>query len=167
MKLYELSEKYNNLINILNDDEIDLQESDLKTELNEIQTQFNDKAENIGKLILSLDSEALCIKNEIERLNKRKASAERKVEWLKSYLLNEMIVSKQDKIEGKLLTLSLRKNPPSCVIPNMDLVPQEFRRVIPETWQPDKKSIIDLFKQTGEIFDWCDVITDKKSLSIK
>lgn len=165
MHLYELSGQYQALMQLNEDDESQI--DNLSELLSNVTDQFNEKAENVGKVILSLNAESQAIKNEESRLSKRRNQLERKVEWLKSYLLNEMTITKIDKIEGQTLTLSLRNNPPSVKVDNEENIPIDFRKIIPETWQPDKTAILQHFKSTGEIINGVSIITDKKSLSIR
>lgn len=165
MQLYKLSEEYNTLKSILEDEGATPEA--VQAGLEQTQADFNDKAESIGKLYLSLMGEASAISAEVERLNARKQTAERKAEWLKTYLLNEMLATKTDKIKGDLVTLSVRTNPASVSVIELNALPENFRRIIPETWQPDKKMILDHVKSTGEIPNGCEIVTDKKSLVIK
>ncbi len=39
--------------------------------------------------------------------------------------------------------------------------------VKPETWQPDKTTILEHFKNTGELIPGIEIITDKKSINIR
>jgi hypothetical protein len=165
MKLYELADNYNALKSLLDED--GATEEAVKGQLQIIEENFNAKAENIGKVILSLDSDTVALAEEIKRLSARKQATERKADWLKSYLLTEMLNTKTDKIKGQLLTVSVRNNPPSVNIVNPDLIPEAYRRIIPETWQPDKTAILLAVKNMGEIVPGCEIITDKKSLSVK
>ncbi len=145
----------------------DTAEEHLKAQVAEIKEQFHDKAENVGKIILSLVADTQTIKDEEIRLTNRRVKLERKVDWLKSYLQQEMTVTGIDKIEGKILTISLRANPPSVKVINENDIPAEFRRIIPETWQVDKTGILKHFKDTGEIPFGTEVVTGKKTLVIK
>ena len=165
MKLYELADQYNALKSLLEED--GATEEALQSQLQTIGEAFNDKAESIGKLILQLDSDAVAIGEEIKRLTARKQAAERKADWLRNYLLTEMQNAKTDKIKGQLLTVSVRTNPASVNIVNLDLIPIEYRRIIPERFEADKKAILDRAKTTGEIIPGCEIVTDKRSLSVK
>ncbi len=165
MKLYELTEQYNTLRSLLDEEGAD--EEGINGQLTLITESMNDKAENIGKLILSLEGEAVTMDGEIKRLTARKQAALNKADWLKNYLLNEMLNARQDKIRGQIVTVAVRTNPPSVNVVNPDLIPTEYRRVIPETWQADKKAILDHVKATGEVIPGCEIVTDRKSLSIK
>ena len=162
MHLYELTDQ----IKFLQED-TELEEEEFAKKLGEIQGRFEDKAENIGKLYLSLQADVNALKSEEERLESRRQTIERKSEWLKRYLLQELIVANIDKVKRDVLTISVRVNPPSVNVVDEEVIPQEFRRVIPETWQPDKKQIIEHFKNTGEIIAGVEMITDKKRVEIK
>ena len=165
MKLYELADNYNALKSLLEED--GATEESLQGQLQLIGEAFNDKAESIGKLILQLDSDAVAIGEEIKRLTARKQAAERKSDWLRNYLLTEMLNAQTDKVKGQLLTVAVKTTPASVIIVNLDLIPEAYRRVIPESWQPDKKAILDRAKTTGEVIPGCDIVTDRKSLSVK
>lgn len=163
--LYQLSQDYRVLSEAIEADE--LQEDALKQQLAEIKTQFQDKAVNIGKLVLSLESDASVIETEMARLAKRKATVDNRKEWLKSYLLNEMCVAGVDKVKGDILNVFLRTNPPSVQVVNPDQIPAEFMRVIPERREVDKLRILATFKSNGEIVQGCEIVRDRKSLVIK
>ena len=165
LKLYELTDKYNSLIASLDNDE--LQQEELLELIGGVKEQFNDKAIATGKVVRSLLAEADGIQSEISRLASRKKAIENKTEWIKKYLKEEMINSKLDVIKGDVLSISLKINPPSVQILNQDDIPETYRRVIPETWEADKVSILKTFKDNGEIVLGCGIIRDKKSLVIK
>jgi hypothetical protein len=165
MKLYELSERYNALACLLDEDGAD--EEGLKGQIALIQEEFKDKAESIGKIILSQTGEIQTVQTELDRLTNRKRILETKTEWMKGYLLNEMVMSGVGQIKGNIVTLSLRTNPPSCNVVNPALIPEEYRRIIPQTWQPDKLKILQTVKLTGEVIPGCQIVTDKKSLSVR
>ena len=163
MKLYELADKYNALKTLLDED--GATDEALQGQIQLIGEAFNDKAESIGKLILSLDSDTVVIGEEIKRLTARKQAAERKADWLRNYLLTEMLNAKTDKIKGQLLTVSVRTNPASVRIVDENLIPREFG--FQPAWQPDKRMILSHVKELGEIIPGCEIVTDKRSLSVK
>lgn len=163
--LYKLSEQYRDLVAILSDEET--KEETLKDKFKEIATELNEKAESIGKIILELEAETSTIKTEMERLSNRKRIAENKITWLKSYVLQEMLLSGIDKIPGQILTLSLRTAPPSVIVLNQEEVEVKFRRQIPATWEINKQLAISNFKETGEIPKGLDIVADKKTLVVK
>jgi len=164
-RLYELSDQYNALSGLLENSEVD--QAEVLEELNAIEDQFNVKAENIGKLILSLAGDIAVIQTEEQRLATRKRGIEKHLNYMKAYLHQEMLATGNEKIEGEVLTISLRKNPDSVSVVDQDAIPEEFIRIIPATLQADKDKILRHFKSTGEIISGVDIIRDKKTLTIK
>jgi archaellum component FlaC len=181
MKLYELSDDYKSLVKALDSDET--LKDDIAPLLADIKGRFDDKAVSIAKLTLSINADIETIKLEITRLSKRSTALDNKASWLKEYLLKEMQTANIDKVEGDVLTVSLRKNPASVNVINEKAIPKEYMVNIPESWQPDKKKILSLLKNdkytlvaetkqiinkdTGEIIDGFEIINDKKHLEIK
>lgn len=165
MKLYQLSQQYTAIEGMLENEYITREEID--TSLADIKDQIEDKVESIGKMILSLSANIEAILVEEERLAKRRHAMQNLIEWLKGYLLAEMTQVNIDKVKRELVTVSVGTNPPSVEVVQLDEIPQEYRRVIPETWQPDKKAILEHFKSTGDIVWGCDVITNKKHITVR
>lgn len=170
LKLYQLSETYRNLSDFLSqpsEEGIKFNEEELRNQLAQITEALDEKAENIGKLILEYNSESKAIDEEITRLSNRKRVAENKSTWLKEYLQTEMVNANTDKIQGQILTLSLQKSPPSCIVLDEKLIPEDCFRTIPEKREVDKAKILTEFKQTGEIKPGVQIVTDKKTLRIR
>lgn len=165
MHLYEIADEYRSFL--ANADSEEFNEDILKSKLAEITGKFNDKAENIGIMALELQADSKALDDEITRLSNRKRAIDNKVSWLKGYLLQEMLNSAIDKVHGKIVTLSLRNAPPSVNILDKNAVPENYRRVIPESWDINKSAILENFKTTGEIPNGCEVITNTKSLMIR
>ena len=171
MKLYELTDQYQRLIYGIDQPEITSTPEDYQTFLGEtialIKDQITDKIENLGKVILTLRASIDCIESERNRLEERQGILERKVDWLKDYLFREMTAAGIEKVQRPVVTVSLRKSPPSCEVVDIDQIPQTFRRVIPERWEPDKKAIIEQFKASGEIVAGVTIVVDKKTVQIR
>lgn len=168
MKLYELSEQYRNLSEYLLTAEPDSEYiSEATKQLGEISEQFTVKAENIGKIIMENQAESKALEAEIKRLSARKETLDNKTEWLKNYLQVEMITAKTEKIEGNLLTLTLQKSPPSCIVTDQTLVPKIFIKIIPQQEQVDRVAILTNFRNNGEIPPGCNIVADKKTLRIR
>lgn len=165
IQLYKLTERYQTIENML-DDEYITRESIEETIAN-IKEQIEDKVESIGKLVLTLKASISSIQTEEERLAKRKQAMTNHMEWLKLYLLNEMTATNTLKVKRDVITVSVSDNPPSVEIVDEELIPDIFRKVIPETWQVDKRAIIEHFKQTGEIVSGADIILNKKHVNIR
>ena len=169
--LYALTDQYRFLLEALaNEDSGELDPEhlgELSAKLSDTTIDLGEKAENIGKYILSLEADVAAIRTEEERLASRKKSIENKASWLKDYLLREMMTAGIPKIKRELFTVSIRNNPPSVNVIDVEQLPNDFRRIIPETWQPDKKAILEHFKGSGEILPGVEMVVDKKRLEIK
>lgn len=134
--------------------------------LEQLQGQFIDKAGSIAKFILNLEADAKAYKDEQMRLDKQRAIIENKVKYLKDYLRYNMVESNLPEVQCGILKIRVRDNPPSVNVIDEDIVPASFRRIIPETYEVNKRGILDHFKETGETPLGVEIIRSKK-LEIK
>lgn len=72
-----------------------------------------DKAEAVALYIRELESSAAAVQAEEERLAARRRHYERAAKGLKGYLLMQLQRADIPKIEGKLITVTRQKSPPS------------------------------------------------------
>jgi len=161
MKLYELNEAYQNILNL------DLEEEDLQTALNSLEGTLKEKSENIGKLLNSLDLEASMYDAEIKRLQAKKTSASKKHSNIKEYLSESLKSMHVDKLECDLFKFSFRKSE-SVVITDVHRIPEQYMNT-EEVKTPDKKELKKAIKEaekTGFGIDGCCLET-KHSLQIK
>lgn len=134
MKLYELTGAIADLSSMDMDDEA------VKTSLELIQGDFNDKAISIIKMAENLSADTSAIDAEIERLKARKQVILNRQKSLREYLLHNMQASGVSKIECPLFTASLRKGLESVEITDQSLIPNEFVS-IEVVEKPDKTAI--------------------------
>ncbi|QEK11664.1 siphovirus Gp157 family protein [Crassaminicella thermophila] len=146
MKLYELTENYTNLLDLLENPETP--QEVIQESLGELQEEFNVKAENICKLIKSIDLEAKAVKEEEKRLADRRKVLENRVLYLKEYLDSNMKAIGVKKIKGNIFTLSIQKNPANVNIHTTDAIPKEYI-VVKEEF--DKKAIKEALKRGIEV----------------
>lgn len=71
------------------------------------------------------------------------------------------------KVKRDTITISILDNPPSVEVIDIDETPGEYIRIIPEVREADKKTIIEHFKETGEIIPGTDMILNKKHILIR
>lgn len=163
--LYELSDAYRAL-----QETEELTEEELITCLNNVQELFNEKAINIGKLVLSLQADAEGIDTELKRLSERKQAIENRVKGLKFYLAQEMEVTSIDKVKNEILTISLRNSPPSVEVIDEKLIPDDYWREIPSRFEIDKQAILSVYKESSEgvpEIPGVKIITSKKHVVIR
>lgn len=136
MKLYELTQNYLNLLDLLENPEVPKEV--IESALEEVEGNFEDKAENIAKLIRSLEFDIKGYKEEESRLSARRKTLENKVQGLKEYLQSSMKALERDSIKGKLFTVYTQKNQPSLIIEDIDKLPKGYKRTVEES---DNKKI--------------------------
>ncbi len=109
MTLYEISE---NVLNAINELQVDEETGEVLNidELDGLQTEFDEKAENIACYIKNLTAQAEAIKAEEKALSERRKSAQNKADRLKRYLSDNMQKLGKDKISSARAALSFRKS---------------------------------------------------------
>ena len=93
MNLYELSIAFQEVQNM------DLDPDVMKDTLDSISGTFENKAENMAKLIRNLESDRLAYKEEEDRLKTKRQAVENKLEWLKTYLRDCMKLTGKNKLK--------------------------------------------------------------------
>lgn len=146
MKLYELTQNYLNLLDLLENPEVPA--DIIQIALEEVEGNFEDKAENIVKLIKSVEGDIKTYKEEELRLSTRRKTLENKVSNLKEYLEGSLKAIGKTEIKGKLFTLKIQKNAPSVVIDDVNTIPKEYLKIVEEV---DKKKIKEDLKNGLEI----------------
>lgn len=148
MKLYELSEQYEILLEMASEDPDNEQ---LQEYLSGIEGKIEEKIENTVKVIRSLEAEAKMIKEEEERLKSRRTAIENNADRLKGYVEGIMKRMELEKVKGKLFTVSLQNNPPQVVVLDEFYIPQKYFSMPQPVPQLKKKEIINDWKLGKEI----------------
>lgn len=112
MKLYDLTEQYNQLLEIA--EQVDAET--LKDTLDSINEAIEDKAESTAKVVRTIEAEANAIDEEIKRLNARKQTLVNNAKGLKEYLQTELEKVNINKVNGSLFTIRIQNNPPSVAV---------------------------------------------------
>lgn len=159
--LYEITERYNNLLELLDNEETT--QDILNSALNELQDEFNEKALNIVKFIKNLESDVNGLDAEEKRLKAKKMAYKNKIDGLKKYLENGLIVSGFKKLDLGVFNISIAKNPPSLNILDEKLIPKEY--LIEQAPKIDNTSIKNAIKE-GKDVAGCELV-QKESLRIK
>ena len=146
-KLYELTEMYQNISNLI---EEDADNETLEKALDEITDNIQMKAENMAKLIKSIEGNINALKDEEKRLQAKRKALENKVVNIKEYLENQLKAMGLKKVQGNLFTVSIQKNPQSVNILNEDLIPEKFKEVVTTT-KIDRRELLAALKEGQEI----------------
>ena len=164
MNLYQLHEGYLNLVEVLeNAGEDDNLRELVTNSLNEIEDSIKDKTDNVVRFIRNLESEANAIKEEEKRLSEMRKNREKQVENLKQYLFDFAKVADGQRIKGSIFTVSIKKNPASVVVDNLEAIPEEYKRV--KTVIEADKTLLKKVLKDGEVAGVH--LEQKESLNIK
>ena len=147
MKLYELTQNYLNLQELLENEEIPKEM--VIDALDNVGEELEAKAENIAKLIKTLEIDITGYKQEETRLSTKRKSLENRVKILKEYLDNAMKVTGKTKFKGQLFSFSIQKNTPSVKVVDEKLIPEEY--FVPQEPTLDKKRLLTDLKNGEEV----------------
>lgn len=165
MKLYELTKILTDIEAELDNGSMPLEEINVK--LDQFGVQFEFKAAEIAKMVLNYESDMAQLKAEEDRLAARRKVISNRVDHLKKYLLGCMKELGIKTVNYETVRVMIQDNPYSVGEISMPDLPSEFVRIIPESKEPDKKKILEHFKQTGEIPDGVSEISRSQRLVIK
>lgn len=161
-KLYELTEMYQNIWDLVADEEVDL--DTLETALSQVEDNLEVKAESMAKLVKGIDGDVTALKEEENRLAKRRKALENKQTNIKQYLQNQFNVMGIDKVKTPLFTVALQNNPPSVNILDEDLIPEQYKKTVTTT-SIVKKDLLNALKE-GQVIEGAE-IKQGRSLRIR
>ncbi len=147
MKLYDLAQSYLNLQELLENPEVP-KELILES-LRKVGGELEEKAENIAKLIKTIDLEVKAIEEEEKRLANNRKAMKNKSKALKDYLEGAMISTGKTKFKSNLFSFNIQKNAPSVDVIDENLIPKEFIEFEPII---KKKEILAALKN-GEVIE--------------
>ena len=113
MKLFELTEQYQKLLSMV-DDECDIQA--IQDTLEGIEGMIADKAESIAKLIKSIEADERAIKAEEDRLKARREAFKEKAQIHQGISTKSAYIGRNRQAKGTMFTVSIQNNPPSVQI---------------------------------------------------
>ncbi len=127
MNLYEISNEYQQVLNDICEIEGITQEV-INDTLSPISTDFKIKAINLTSYFKNLEVDCVAMKEAEKSIGERRKRIENKVEYLKTYLKNEMINTGINKIECPYFNITLSKSKPSVEVIDQESIPEEFIR---------------------------------------
>lgn len=156
MKLYELTDAYAELAALLDECESEEEAAQLWAQIDEIGASIAEKADNYARFLRNKQTEVDGLCKEIERLQKRKRSAENQIEQLREHMKFAMGVAGATEIRTTLGKWTIRRNPPRVeVLDESEIAPEFFD---PQPPKLSKSKLLKHWKDTGEIPDGCDVV---------
>lgn len=162
--LYELTEQYQAVMDMLCDEEVD--EQTVFDTLEGIEGEFEDKADNYAKIIRMLKGNAEIIQGEEARLYARRKTMENRIQRMKEMLQANMEFIGKTKFKTALFSFSVAKNggkQPLEITDNLEEIPGKY--LIPQPPVPDKEKIRQLLAEKE--VDWAHLAPYGKHLNIR
>ena len=151
--LYQLSGDYLAIANKLSDS--DLPPEVINDTLESLSGELEEKCTNVALFVRNLEATAESIKAAEKQMADRRKAIENKANSIRQYLQVNMQRTGITKIESPYFALTIKKNPPSVVIDDVEAIPAEFMVTpAPPPPAPDKKAIGEKLK-AGEQVPGC------------
>ncbi len=151
MNLYDIGEQYRQVLDLASNSEDMASFGDT---LAALQGEAREKALRCAYVIESLGMKIKLIQDEQKRLSRRHKTIEANIIRLNQYVMAGMKAAGLVKVEDALFTVSIQPNPQSVEIAAGTVIPLEYRRVIPETYEPYKTAIKEALAR-GEVIEGC------------
>ncbi|MGN8346322.1 siphovirus Gp157 family protein [Pseudomonas sp. SMV71] len=147
-QLYALTGKLAELQGMADTDDEGLKEA-LQHAMDEIQGEFEVKADNIVLLRRNIESDVTAIDNEIERLAELKRIKSNAVAQIGDYLRRNMEAANIKSIKRPLFTITLALGKEKVIVDKEAELPEDF--IVPKTtFAPDKNAIAAKLKEIRE-----------------
>lgn len=153
MTLYELTDDYLQVMEMLEDPDVDLQT--INDTLESIGGEIEEKADNYAKIITYLTTLRNGADAEKKRLTKRVDRFDNSIAWLKRNLEDTMKLTGKTKFKTPLFSYYIQKNAPSLVIAEGTQISEKY--LIPQEPKVDNAAIKAALKD-GEVIDGCTLV---------
>lgn len=162
--LYDLAAEYAaDLEKLAN---LDLPEETVKDTLDSMGGELQAKAQNIAGFVKHLETLTAGIKDAERQMAEKRKRLEARIDRLKQYTLDTMVIHGIQKIETPYFTLSVAKNPYSVEVFDEDMIPAHFLRQPPLPMPVPDKAAIKESIEAGEDVPGCR-LNQSLRLSIK
>lgn len=165
MTIYEITEGFLQLQQLLEDPEVDSQLIDDTME--SLEFDFEEKADNYAKMIRNMEGNIAAIENEQERLSAKKNLLKAGIKKLKTSLQDAMVATGKKKFKTDLFSFSVQKNggkaPVVLDVDDTSELPDELVRIKEEA---DLDAIRALLEAEGSC-KWAHLGERGESLRIK
>lgn len=164
MRLYDLTEEYAALQDMLYDPEVD--EQTIQDTMEAVWGEIEDKADGYAKIIMDMKADAETLKEEENRLAARRRHLETRLQYLKNTLEANMRAVGKTKFKTALFSFNIQKNgglQPLIIDGLIDDIPGKF--LIPQPPVPNNDAIRKLL--TEKQVDWAHLDPRGESLRIR
>jgi len=164
VKLYELTEQYEMLQEMMYDPEVD--EQVLHDTLEAIWGEIEEKADGYAKIIFSMKADVEKLRAEEQRLETRRRSLEQRSKWLKDILESNMREIGKTKFKTALFSFNIQKNgglQPLVIDGVLEDIPGKY--LTPQPPVPNNEAIRALLAEKQ--VDWAHLEPRGESLRIR
>lgn len=164
MKLYELTEQYQALQEMIYDPEVD--EQTIKDTMEAIWGEIEEKADGYAKIIFGIKADIETLQEEGYRLNARRQRLENRAKWLRSNLEANMREVGKTKFKTALFSFNIQKNggvEPLVITGALEDIPGKY--LIPQPPVTNNEAIRKLLAERP--VDWAHLEPRGESLRIR
>lgn len=131
LRLYDIVPAFARLIEQLTDLEPDDDAAfeTLGQQIEAVQTTMESKAAVLAAIVREHELAAEALQDEADRLTRRAKGLQVKARRLRGYLHAAMRRAGLNRLDARLFTLTIRQNPESVLILDLEAVPEQFKRV--------------------------------------
>lgn len=123
--LYELASEYQEILERSYNSDGEIDKSYLE-KLSSLEGDIKEKSLNIASIVKTIESDIEAMKLAEESIEERRKKLEKKSNYLKSYILNNLNNAGLDKVSNAYHELKISKNPPSIRVVDESLIPSFF-----------------------------------------
>lgn len=127
MNLYEISSEYRKVFDELSEME-GLSQEIIKDTISPIASEFNNKAIALTSYFKNLEAESESIKKAEKNMYERRKSIDNKIDNLKEYLKQQMIITGINKISCPYFCITLSRTKSVVKIIDKELIPNNFMK---------------------------------------
>lgn len=147
--LYELSAGFNNIMDLVEDETMDLDM--LEQGLQTIECSLEEKCLNGIGLIKSLEHQRDGLKAEGKRLTDRAKVLDNRIQSIKDWYKVNLESMGKNKVNTDRGTMAIQKNPPALKIDDEQKIPAEYCDIIPEHYEVAKDRVKAALKSGKEV----------------
>lgn len=124
--LYRIADEYIDVAKQLAD--LDLPDEVIADSLEGASGDLEAKAWNIAAVIQQFEGDVVVIKDAEQRMAARRKTLDRRVDWLREYLLVQLLRVGIHEIDSPEFVIRVRDNPPKVIFDDESVVPDTFKR---------------------------------------
>lgn len=147
--LFILAAEHRALADKLHD--LDLDDQTIADTLEGESGDLIEKGKNVAAVFRNLESDAKQIKEAEQQLAERRKAIEKRAESLKQYLKTNMELSGIQKIECPWFVITLAQNPEAVTVDDETMIPRDYFKEIPASYQLDKSLVKQAIKDGFEV----------------